>query len=236
MISHQDKCIFVHIPKAAGQSIEDVFVKRMGLTWEQREALLLKPNNNPALGPPRLAHLFANEYINKGHIEQPLFDEYFKFSFIRNPWSRLVSEFNYRKKLGHSGYQNGFRNFILNHFPEPENDTFNNGRDNYRHVVPQSQFLIDSSGKQLVDFIGRFETLQQDFDYVCNQLNLGTIKLEHKNKTYNNIWFEKIKKALGQSAINTKKFTEYYDEDTYQFVEHYYQEDINNFKYTFENK
>jgi hypothetical protein len=57
MISHKRKCVFVHIPKCAGQSIESVFVNDAGLTWEDRAPLLLRPNANNRVGLPFLAHL-----------------------------------------------------------------------------------------------------------------------------------------------------------------------------------
>ena len=63
MICHQFKCLFIHIPKVAGQSIESAFLSELGLSWEQRASLLLKKNSNPLKGPPRLAHLTCKEYI-----------------------------------------------------------------------------------------------------------------------------------------------------------------------------
>jgi len=65
LISHHDKCLFVHVPKCAGQSVEMFFLDRIGLDWERRAPLLLRPNDVPALGPPRLAHLKAAEYVEK---------------------------------------------------------------------------------------------------------------------------------------------------------------------------
>lgn len=91
MISSKHKCIFIHVPKTAGQSIEQLFLKENNLTWEGRSPLLLKPNNDPAIGPERLAHLYANEYVKFNHISQADFDEFYKFSFVRNPFDRLVS-------------------------------------------------------------------------------------------------------------------------------------------------
>lgn len=235
MISHQDKCIFVHIPKAAGQSVEDVFVKRMGLTWTQREALLLKPNRNPKFGPPRLAHLFADEYIKYGHIEQNIFDNYFKFSFVRNPWARLVSEFNYRKSHGDLAYQGSFSDFVLTQFPTAEADDFVLAKDYYRHVIPQTQFLYNAQGECKVDFIGKFENLQQDFNFVCDNLKLGRIQLEHKNKTQVQGFKSRLKNILRINKNQTKHYTQYYDEATFEFVSQYYKNDIDNFKYTFDN-
>ena len=63
MISHHQKCVFVHIPKNAGQSIEHVFINLLELTWETRAPLLLRRNEHPELGPLRLAHLKAEEYV-----------------------------------------------------------------------------------------------------------------------------------------------------------------------------
>src|SRR5262245_2591511 len=86
MISHAQRCVFVHIPKVAGQSVEHVFVGWNNLTWKKRAPLLLRPNDNPAKGPPRLAHLRAEEYVQFGYLPPEKFASYFKFSFVRNPW------------------------------------------------------------------------------------------------------------------------------------------------------
>jgi hypothetical protein len=77
------KSIFVHIPKNAGQSIEHVLAP-----------LLLTYNNNPELGPPRLAHLKAREYVSCKYLTREQFDDYFKFAFVRDPgteWSQPIN-------------------------------------------------------------------------------------------------------------------------------------------------
>ena len=74
MLSQKYKCIFVHIPKAAGQSVERVFLELHGLSWEMRSPLLLAQNSDSAMGPPRLAHLRASEYVSCGHTTKDNFD------------------------------------------------------------------------------------------------------------------------------------------------------------------
>ena len=102
MICHDFRTIFVHVPKTAGQSVEMVFLNKLNLTWEQRAPLLLRPNSDPAKGPPRLAHLYASEYVSCGHISDEDFARYFKFSVVRNPWARAVSvyKFSYQQTDG----------------------------------------------------------------------------------------------------------------------------------------
>jgi len=231
--------LFVHIPKAAGQSIESIFVERMGLTWQERDALLLKSNADASLGPPRLAHLMASEYIRCGHISASQYQQYFKFSFVRNPWARIVSEYNYRRLHGDKGYQGDFKTFIFKHFPTESLDNYQKAKDYYRHIIPQWQFLYDENGNQLVDFIGKFENLQADFNKVFQQLNIAEIALPHKNKTLavglKQRFLQKTKRLLPK-LDNKKHYSSYYDDESQQFIANYYRKDIELFDYQFESK
>src|SRR4051794_30841719 len=91
MLSHQHQTIFIHISKCAGQSVENAFLADVGLTWETRAPLLLRANGDPRLGPPRLAHLPAADYVACGHVDAQTFERYFKFAIVRDPWSRAIS-------------------------------------------------------------------------------------------------------------------------------------------------
>jgi hypothetical protein len=86
------------VPKCAGQSIERMFLKDLGLTWESHAPLLLlRPKSREEQGPQRLSHLFANEYVKFGYINASRFNDYFKFTVIRDPIDRILSELNYRQ-------------------------------------------------------------------------------------------------------------------------------------------
>jgi len=230
MLSNKYKCVYVHIPKVAGQSIERVFIGLHGLTWENRAPLLLRPNDDPALGPPRLAHLSAAEYVSCGYITQKEFDSYFRFSFVRNPWSRLVSVYRY---LGLSEDMS-FRQFLIEDFAaddlwEPR-----------LFKIPQYDFLFTNDGRQLVDYIGRFENLQTDFDQVCSAIGLPAMKLPHANETGSGrSVLDSVKDRIKRiSPIHRKydehdHYTGYYDSETRKIFERLYSMDIETFGYTF---
>lgn len=219
MISKFDKCLFVHIPKVAGQSIESVFLKRAGFEWHERAPFLLKANANKELGPPRLAHLTANEYVELGYLTEERFSELYRFSFVRNPWERILSEYKYR------GYKCSFKDFLLKSFPTEKDDNYASGDDLYRHVIPQAEFVCNRQGELLVDFIGRFETLSSDFAKVSEAIIGSPLALPHKNKTTS-----KFKSVFQPKA---KHYTDYYCDITERFVERYYAQDIELFNYFF---
>ena len=70
MISIKHKIIFIHIPKCAGISIENIFLRDLGLSWKERHPLLLRPRKVNEKGPERLAHLYAEEYFKFGYIDK----------------------------------------------------------------------------------------------------------------------------------------------------------------------
>jgi len=221
----------VHIPKAAGRSVEMYFINRLNMdrnSEEDRRELLLVSNDDPARGTEKLSHLSAREYVECGHIPQQEFDEFYKFSFVRNPWSRLVSEYRYRNYIQHKS----FKDFVMNKLPSPGWD------DKYRHVMPQTDMLYSDSGELLVDFVGKFENLQSDFDKLCEHWGFEDTEVPHVNSS------DKKSRELRRKTRNflyrnnesdLKKYVEFYDDETREYVAGLYQNDINNFKYEFED-
>ena len=238
MICHHYKCIFIHIPKNAGQSIEHVFLKFLDLDWETRAPLLLRYNDKPELGPPRLAHLKAREYVLCKYLTQEQFDDYFKFAFVRNPWDRMVSIYKY---FGWDRYV-GFKTFVVKKMAKV-------WRDNYWFVGPQSDFVCDDNGNMIVDFVGKFETLDADFNQVSRHLRLPSTELPYINKSvkqnvklsfnpkdvlkyarwlYRNGTIPRIKVAPG-----FKNYQDYYDDECREVVADLYKKDIQLFGYQF---
>ncbi|MEP3330897.1 sulfotransferase family 2 domain-containing protein [Sedimentitalea sp.] len=177
MISHAHKTVFVHIPKTGGQSIETVFLDDLGLAWRDRAALMLRQNNNRNAGPQKLAHLYTDEYVARGHMVAKDFDRYLKFSIVRHPFDRALSEFRYR--VGAAAK----RGQVLD-----LDDFLNSGAsddylDSARHLVPQVRYVKDLQGRCLVDHVLRFEHLAQDIGPVFREIFGGDRRLPHKNRS-----------------------------------------------------
>jgi hypothetical protein len=180
MISHSRETIFVHVPKTGGQSVETVFLDDLGLGWNDRAALLLRHNDDPARGPEKLAHLFAGEYVSRGHIDREAFDRYLKFAVVRHPFDRILSEYRYRAAAqARRGGKLELETFLAQEEPGEFSDLA-------RHRLPQVRFLMDRDGRCLVDHVLRFETLAQDivpiFERVFGQLR----SLPHRNRSGGN--------------------------------------------------
>ncbi len=84
MICRPFSCIFIHIPKTAGRSIERFFLQRLGLDRENdadRTQLLIADNDDPVKGTEKLSHLSALEYVQCGHLSQQEFVSFYKFDY-----------------------------------------------------------------------------------------------------------------------------------------------------------
>lgn len=235
MICHHYQCVFIHIPKTAGQSIEHVFLNLLDLTWATRAPLLLRRNNHPELGPPHLAHLKAPEYVLKKYMTPAQFNSYFKFSFVRNPWARVVSMY---RSLGYQG-KCEFKQFLSGAFKKKL------WRSRYWFVGPQYEFLYDENGTPLVDFVGRFENLQKDFDHACRQLGIPETVLPHANNSDNKkikfglkprqlakYWSQRLR-LRNKRGSKRKDYVEYYDDESRAMVADWYKKDIELFGYQF---
>lgn len=151
MISHQYKCIFIHIQRCAGTSIE---------TWIDGDDLWHKE--------PDKKHIIASQARS---LYRDYWDDYFKFSIVRNPFSRTRSCLKYADHFGmkirpggtidFSGYHEHFGEDIVIEYDHRfyDRDDLLNGRHLPGQVYGN---IIDEP----LDFIARFENLADDMDHV----------------------------------------------------------------------
>ena len=124
---------------------------------------------------------------------------YFKFSFVRNPWDRMISRYVYG--VQHGDTYRDFDKWLV---------AFIKNNPNKINQLNWIEPIKD------ISFIGRFETLQEDFNSVCNCINIPTVILPHRNK-----------------SKRRKDYRHYYTTKTKNIVNKYCQKDIDTFHYSF---
>jgi hypothetical protein len=228
MISTQHKTIFVHIPKVAGQSIETLFLDDLGLDWEHRHELLMRIKKPNEKGPHRLAHLRAKDYVSLGYVDAPIFEAFFKFSFVRNPYARVLSLYHY---LGYSRIISAEK-FI-------EKVLAKKVKEDHFFYQSQYDYLYDDQGKRLVDYVGKLENISEDIEHVLAKTGLQGKKLPHVNKSEKGLkrglaalitnpplWTHlKLKKVFSKTKV--KELTQSEKEAIYQL----YSKDFEHFAY-----
>jgi len=199
MIDPQNKCIHVHLPKVAGGSIERAIT---GMGWAYVRENGFKVQHEPAIS-------LKNQYAE-------FWDSYFKFSFVRNPWDLVISNFIWAHLgLKRAPNKQNLKEFILDIKSKVKPARFLDPKSEWVWSCDQFSFLADSEGAICMDFIGRFENLQEDFNIACDKMGTPRQKLPHTNKTKH------------------KHYTEYYDDETKQIVAEKYAKDIDYFGYQF---
>ncbi|WP_226397929.1 sulfotransferase family 2 domain-containing protein [Synechococcus sp. MU1648] len=165
MISHDKKCIFIHIPKCGGTSVEDViWPKDQGRTEQDLwMGFVTRFENKYQTGG--LQHLLAWQV--RQEVGSDAFDSYYKFTFVRNPWDRIVSQFAFMQR----------RPDLMEYLGMKSDTEFKSYLELIRlkeHVqwTPQVRFFLDQDGSVLVDRIGRLESFGEDCAQVFAALGL----------------------------------------------------------------
>lgn len=183
--------IFVHIPKTAGISI-------------------IKAIYGDVSKEGHRSIYFYKQVFDKD------FNDFFTFTFIRNPYDRLYSSYKFLQNGGMNQHdKNAFQKY-LSHYTDFEDFVLNglNSEIIYEiiHFIPQSEFICNNDGKIMVDFIGKFENLYEDIKDLSEKIN-KEIVLEHHNKN------------------NKLDFSKIYTEDMKLKVYNIYKKDVEIFRY-----
>lgn len=218
LISHRYNFLFVHIAKTGGTSIRRA-LRRYRWSGRYGPALFLASMISQATHPRhRLGVKFprhAKAIAAKEMLPSEIFDALFKFVFVRNPWDLQVSSFHHirREKPHVLGEVRTFKEFLRLKFdPDRPYDFM---LDISREL--QSDYIIDLHGNIIVDFIGRYESLQEDFDRVCDRIGIPRIDLPHERR-----------------AVDRDDYRRYYDDETVALVAEHYAADLERLGYRFD--
>ena len=204
MINHNLRCIYVHIPKTAGNSVNRVF----GVQWENHKDLA------------RYA----------GEVTPEQFRRYYKFAIVRNPFARILSDYNYQCKKSRpeasklflrkdSGEKRNFREWIEAALAEPHRYPAEawggEVSPGIHRLSPQLDWLT-VDGHVAVDEIIRLEELPESFSRICGEVGLPPLVLPHRNSRFH--W----------------PYSWYYDDGARRLVADYYARDLELLGYRFE--
>lgn len=178
--------IFIHIPKTGGSSI---------------------------LHALNIHNYCCHEPISR--YPNYLTQNVFKFAFVRNPFDRILSAYIYLTGGFGNEYDAAFAQANLDHFKNfnefIKEFEINTELQSWLHF--QSVFnFIDGP----MDFIGKYENIQTDFNAVCDHIGLIRIPLEHKNSS------------------NHKHYSTYYNKKSIKIIEKIFCRELDEFDYAFE--
>ena len=133
-------------------------------------------------------HYYAKWVDSLGSIES-----YIKCGVVRNPYDRMISWWRWEEERFHEG--RALKDFLMQWPQWRETDLL--GRFTYNNELMVTEFI-------------RFETLQEDFNIICDKIGIPQRDLPHKNK----------------NKTKTKHYTEYYDEVVKDLIRYKYKQDL----------
>ena len=187
LVSDTHKFVFVHIPKNAGSSMSTALSQKGGRHLRQYDT-----------------HVPIS-------IIYPEYQNYFTFAFVRNPWDRLWSMFNFTIKRGWISETTNFDKWIQSSWITKACEY----QTPIKPITRKPQIdWISIDGNVVVDYIGRYETIDSDFEKICDAVGIS-VKLPHLNST-----------------VSTN-YRNAYSDFSYDFVLQNYKQDVEAFEYEF---
>lgn len=217
LLSPRYRFLFVHIAKTGGTSVRAALER---VRWRDPWYWLMWPCHRLShLTGHRLGTKFprhAKAIAAKEMLPRELYDALFKFAFVRNPWDLQVSSFHHirRERPQHLGGHEDFASFLRWKLDPERPYQFHLDTS----IERQSDYLIDLHGNLIVDFVGRYERLHDDFAVACERIGIPCPVLPHRR----------------QATDRKKDYRSYYTDDTAALVAAHFAADVERFGYTFD--
>jgi hypothetical protein len=191
LLSNRHRFLFVHIAKTGGTSVRSALCRRC---WKD-------PLQIPLYICSRLSHLSGHRIGAKFSRHAPAvvaremlcpsyFDSLFKFAFVRNPWDRLVSSYHHfvreQRSILIEYHVDSFDDFVS--WLVEDTASYRGPKEVLVAALrrPQIEHLLDFHGRTIVDHVGRFEQLHNDFADICRRLDIRPPSLPHKRQAKRN--------------------------------------------------
>jgi len=208
LVNAQHNFIFFHLYKCGGNSIRKELEKNCGKGKELQGVHSL---------PKDLEKHF------QAHSNQKRFDSMYKFTFVRNPFSFLLSTFHYANNSKIHYMHNDVQGMDMLQFTQYYLKVCESHKDlkirpfGSNQVTQLYQYIINKDKKVIVDFVGKLENMQEDMNKVCTHLKIPIRPIMKANV----------------SSTNTRPYRESYSKEARKFVEKHFEKDLNYFDYEF---
>ncbi len=211
LYSSSHNFIFIHIAKNGGASIRAILDKYSSKSLPRTKineiisSIPFKRRADRLVHYPHIDAIWLRKRI--GH---KIFDNAFSFAVIRNPYDQMVSRYEYiRSNKNHHANRDALR-LKFGEFMELQSS-----RD-WNFTKTQLSKISNEKGKVIISQIYRFENYDKIMPDLCKNIDI-----ELPSKT---------------TRINVSvrgRYQDYYDSKAKTFVEKYFSEDLEYFKYKF---
>lgn len=207
IISSHHRFIFIAIPKTGTHAVRQAL--RVHLDADDLEQVgLFEKKRFPFEQFKDIGHGHISASQIKPVLGAEVFDSYFKFAFVRNPYDRFISyaAFMGRQRGEFAAAPLLFAKHLIK-VVRPLNHIL------YR---PQHELLIDGDGRLLTDYVGRNEDMQRSYDHICARIGIPSARLDKVN------------------ASQHVAYQQYYDRELFELVTALYARDLELFNYGFD--
>ena len=206
IVSHLHRYIFVAMPKTGTHSVRQALREHLGPDDIEQVGLFVN-KRFPFDEIAQIGHGHLSVRQVRPSLGDAVCDDYFKFTFVRNPFDRFVSycAFMTRQQGAFDRDPQGTMRRIL----------FELRPMDHVHFQPQYTLLTNAAGELEMDFIGRVERMQDDYDAICARIGIPSRPLDKVN------------------GSRRGDYRQYYDRALMDGVAELYRGDLERFGYTF---
>lgn len=206
IVSHLHRYIFVAMPKTGTHSVRQALREHLGPDDIEQVGLFVN-KRFPFDDVARIRHGHLSVRQMRPYLGDAVCDDYFKFTFVRNPFDRFVSYCAFMTRQ-HGEFerdpQGTMRRILFDLRPM-----------DHVHFQPQYTLLTNDAGALEMDVIGRVERMQDDYDAICARIGIPSRALDKVN------------------GSKRGDYREYYDQALIDGVTELYRRDLELFGYAF---
>lgn len=235
LISHEHEFIFIHIGKTGGTSIEKVLCTQLGIDFERTKK---DPDGNwwkhiwakgmrKQVGKNTWDNYFKFAFVRNPYdmivslysmyTQYPEYTNRELYPALYHPWNQYDSFNEMVLGMGHDIHEpdDQWRRQLDKLNAQTHTDVWNGLANLYTSYLTESWKGENGYGEILVDFVGRFENLDEDFAFACEQIGLPSYELIH------------------HGATEHRPYSELYSDEAREIVSKHFEIDIDRFNYKF---